>query len=177
MRSTPRNSTITVSGVTGTVPPNGPHNQPTSDPATWYPPQQPTGAFYLNQMAPPTPPRKPPSAWWAALIAIAVIAALSVGFAIFGGDEEAPATEPAGPTAAEAIAACQEAVKLRLKSPATAQFGGEQFAPAQDRGYPAKVTGHVDSQNGFGALVRNRYECLAHAGTSWRVSDVTFSDW
>ncbi len=52
---------------------------------------------------------------------------------------------------------CEKAVKQRLKAPATAQFespertllGNERFS----------ITGTVDAQNGFGALLRMNYSC------------------
>lgn len=71
------------------------------------------------------------------------------------------------------IPACQEAVKRYLKSPGSAKFGGESVT-ARD---PYVVTGWVDSQNGFGALVRNRYYCRAWRGETWRAEDPSFSDW
>lgn len=81
MRSTPRNETITVSSVTGTVPPNGPHNQPgyPHDPnTTWHPQQQPEGAFYMNQLPPP-PPRRGMSTGAILGIVGAIVAVLCIG--------------------------------------------------------------------------------------------------
>ena|SRR5687767_14499357 len=75
MLSTPRHPSITVSGVTGTVPPNdqhGQHNPPVENPATQWRPQA-----YLNPIAPPIAPhllRKPWPSW-----VIAVIGLVSVG--------------------------------------------------------------------------------------------------
>lgn len=92
----------------------------------------------------------------------------------------APTTDPSpAPTRASddlAYSACREAVKQRLKSPGTAKFGGEFLRETGEA--TAEVGGWVDSENGFSALIRNRYVCIAHAGqTGWRISDVTFTDW
>jgi len=54
--------------------------------------------------------------------------------------------------------ACHNAVKDRLKSPGTAQFGGEFLREATT----PELVGWVDAQNGFGALVRSDWVC---AGT------------
>lgn len=80
MLSTPRDPSITVSGVTGTVPPNdqhGQHNPPVEDANTWHP----QGAFYLNQMQAP-PARKPWPAWLIALIVAAALVPLGIAGAV-----------------------------------------------------------------------------------------------
>lgn len=80
MRSTPRNASITVSGVTGT-PPHDQHN-PASQ---WHP----EGAFYLNQMQTP-PPRKPWPAWLIALIVVAALIPLGVAGAVLASIDSDP---------------------------------------------------------------------------------------
>lgn len=57
--------------------------------------------------------------------------------------------------------AAQEAVSSQLKSPATAEFSsctipGVYFEWADGSGVYS-IKGHVDSQNGFGAMIRSRY--------------------
>lgn len=58
-------------------------------------------------------------------------------------------------------AACRRWVPLKLKAPATAQFPDEGLAwpnpPTSKTTYEAR--GDVDAQNGFGALIRARYQC------------------
>lgn len=76
------------------------------------------------------------------------------------------------------VPACRSKVKEFLKSPGTATFGGEITAGTGGVGQRYTVTGWVDSQNGFGALVRNRYGCVAFRGeTGWRAEDPIFTDW
>jgi hypothetical protein len=57
----------------------------------------------------------------------------------------------------QAIAACREGVKAKLRAPASALFSGETVDPQRDGTHI--VEGSVDGQNGFGALIRSRYDC------------------
>jgi hypothetical protein len=64
-----------------------------------------------------------------------------------------------------------------LKAPGTAKFGGEEYS-TRNTDIPVRVSGWVDAENSFGALVRNRYSCLATPTEhGWSVGEVTFSDW
>ncbi|WP_197523623.1 hypothetical protein [Rhodococcus sp. 008] len=58
---------------------------------------------------------------------------------------------------ADARVACQDAVEARLKSPSTADFGGVSTDGSKDAGIV--VTGHVDSENTFGATTRTEFSC------------------
>lgn len=93
MRSTPRHETITLGSVTGTVPPHGPHNPPVEDTNTWHP----QGAFYLNQMQTPPPPRRPWPAWKIIALVAAIVAPLLVAGVVL-----AAVSAPTTPTAAKA---------------------------------------------------------------------------
>lgn len=67
---------------------------------------------------------------------------------------------------------CRQFVTKRLKAPATAQFPRSTEAVVNE--YTDKewgVKSHVDSQNGFGALLRTQYDCTVkyEGGTSWRL--------
>lgn len=87
-----------------------------------------------------------------------------------------PSSPSTGPSAAKTstaalIEACHEGVKNRLKSPGTAKFGGE----FQRGSTPPEVAGWVDSENGFGALVRSDWVCTGRAtDVGWSV-DVTLT--
>jgi hypothetical protein len=165
MLSTPRSNAITLSPVTEPAPPNGQHNPP--DP-TWHP----SGAFHLDQMANPSRRR-----CWPWIIATVLVFAL--GAAVVWAStrpEPAPATSTK-PTIAAAHSACEEAVELQLKAPGSATFGGREESAANVE-IPIRVSGYVDAQNSFGALVRNRYSCLATpSGSTWTITDVSLSDW
>ncbi|WP_242892501.1 hypothetical protein [Actinomadura litoris] len=55
-----------------------------------------------------------------------------------------------------AVSVCEGFVKKGLKAPASARFSGEHAS--EDAGVWT-VRGSVDSQNAFGALIRNSFSC------------------
>lgn len=57
----------------------------------------------------------------------------------------------------DAVIACQSLVKDELKSPGSAKFSG---ATATGSGSSWTSQGEVDSQNGFGAMIRTSYSCV-----------------
>lgn len=76
----------------------------------------------------------------------------------------------------EARVVCHDFVKDRLKSPGSAKFSDE----TETGTYPTFTsTGVVDSQNSFGALIRNEYECTVTYQPStdkWRLKELTGLD-
>lgn len=78
--------------------------------------------------------------------------------------------------AIEARIICQNFIKDRLKSPGSAEFSEE----AETGTYPTFTsTGKVDSQNSFGALIRNEYACTVtyHPSTDkWTLEDLSGLD-
>lgn len=62
----------------------------------------------------------------------------------------------------EASDTCGKLVKKNLKAPATAQWSGLKV---RKRGETYVVTGSVDAENGFGALLRLDYRCTMKNGT------------
>lgn len=72
-----------------------------------------------------------------------------------------------------AVEACEEDVRARLKAPSTAEFVDDPRVVEGADGY--QVTGQVDAQNGFGAMIRNTYTCLAKkAPYGWYGSGIEF---
>ncbi|MBA2952162.1 hypothetical protein GON03_19280 [Nocardioides sp. MAH-18] len=68
---------------------------------------------------------------------------------------------------------CQQFVEDRLKSPGTADFSSEVASENSDGSWT--VRGDVDSENGFGALLRNSYECTVRYQPSterWKLEDM-----
>lgn len=59
-------------------------------------------------------------------------------------------------SAVTARIACQDMVKDKLKSPGSAKFTGQTESGS---GNSWTARGSVDSQNGFGALIRSTYSC------------------
>ncbi|MFJ4631575.1 hypothetical protein [Streptomyces sp. NPDC088847] len=85
------------------------------------------------------------------------------------------------PSHTDAEVMCEKFVKNRLKSPGSARFPGvtdSDYAKTKvlSNAKPWKftVTGVVDSQNGFGALVRSNYVCTVSTKnrTSWHLDDM-----
>lgn len=58
---------------------------------------------------------------------------------------------------------CQDAVLDDLKAPATAQFSDVDATLSGNDEY--SVTGAVDAENGFGALIRNSFACITKLST------------
>lgn len=66
---------------------------------------------------------------------------------------------------AEATRACQEQfIPAQLKAPATAQFSGATITKVTPSavGDVYTISGSVDAQNSFGALIRSRWTCVLH---------------
>lgn len=73
--------------------------------------------------------------------------------------------------------ACEHFVSQNLKAPATARFSphAETSIAGSDVG-PYTVVGYVDSQNGFGALIRSKYACtLSFSGDLAQLSDISIN--
>lgn len=68
---------------------------------------------------------------------------------------------------ATAVPVCENAVRDQLKSPATAQFTVTgKYVGGPDDNVSGTIEGTVDSQNGFGALVRSDWTCTIPMGSS-----------
>lgn len=79
-----------------------------------------------------------------------------------GASGEAGDGEPDEGDKFSAAVMCEEFVKDRLKAPATAEFDTE---PGTKSGKAWVVQGVVDSENGFGAMLRSDFTCrLRYAG-------------
>lgn len=100
---------------------------------------------------------------WAAAIGISAVLACGI-YATVSHSSSNPATN----RGTNAVAQCETAVKNQLKAPATAKFSGEDYI---DEDPTWLVTGSVDAQNGFGALLRSAFNCtLTRSGESFTVS-------
>lgn len=102
------------------------------------------------------------------IFSIAIMSAL-----ILGGcsDEEADAEQ----FKIAAFLHCQDAVKKRLKAPSTAKFPRyERGIVYANVGMRYTVNSYVDSQNGFGAMLRTNYTCeLEQVGLeTWKFIDL-----
>lgn len=89
-----------------------------------------------------------------------------------GGSDEPDGPELDAQDGFMAEVMCEEFVKERLKAPATAEFSNQQHREIKDQRWD--VTGIVDSENGFGALIRGSYRCdIRYLGDdNWRAKTV-----
>lgn len=84
-----------------------------------------------------------------------------------GGDSSADAGDEIG-----AQVVCEDFVEDRLKSPSTADFSETEVTGVEPE---FTVTGAVDSENSFGAAIRNTYSCtVMYTGNdNWRLVELT----
>lgn len=76
-----------------------------------------------------------------------------------------------------AEAMCRSFITDRLKSPGSARFSDSsetERTSKSDGGF--LITGWVDSQNSFGALLRSHYSCsiMPSANDQWKLINLTF---
>jgi len=102
--------------------------------------------------------------WWWYAVGVAVLAAC--GLFVFQSQHTEPTSED---NSRDAQRACEKNfIPSRLKAPATAKFSGESVSHA---GETYTVTGAVDSENGFGALIRASFTCVMHSSDDQWVLD------
>jgi hypothetical protein len=126
-----------------------------------------------------TTPRQPRRRRWllptlVAAAALLLLAAGGVAYLVLR--TNSAATRPEDPRRSESALkeACHGAVDERLKSPGTAKYGGEFRRDST----PPELVGWVDSQNGFGAIVRSRWVCVANlTDVGWSVTSVEVTPW
>ncbi len=72
---------------------------------------------------------------------------------------------------------CEQFVQRRLKAPATAEFSESTVMRG---GGEWVVEGEVDSENGFGALIRSAFRCTVTptdaAGTDWELVNLELAE-
>ncbi|HWN09784.1 MAG TPA: hypothetical protein VNO50_11040 [Pyrinomonadaceae bacterium] len=64
---------------------------------------------------------------------------------------------------------CYEAVRERLRSPSTAQFGPSEYEGTGISSPKYEVRGWVDAANAYGTPIRNYYLCMVENGTDIEV--------
>jgi hypothetical protein len=114
------------------------------------------------------------------LIVRAIFGALLLGYVAYkvvaGGCAGAEPGNNNAEGADDAVEICQQNIAKQLKAPATAVFG-KASATKTDEDKTWEVTGSVDAQNGFGALIRASWSCKAQHvdGDRWHV-DATLNE-
>lgn len=68
-----------------------------------------------------------------------------------------------------AVLACEDFVERELRAPSTADFPSTSDAEVNRTGDRWRVSSHVDSENGFGAMIRSDWTCTVELdGDTWR---------
>lgn len=100
---------------------------------------------------------------------VVIVALVALFSSLFGGDDE---DDGGGEYGARDV--CEQFVEARLKAPSTADFSDTS---ATEAGGTWTVTGAVDSENGFGAMLRSTYVCkVTHTGgDDWSLVDITLN--
>jgi hypothetical protein len=122
----------------------------------------------LSNFQPPKDPKAKPvgssNTKFGCLGCLGIIVVLFVGCSIAAGINAAQPKDYN--TAYQAESQCEARVKEKLKAPSTAEFSGTTATG----GGPWTVTGQVDSQNSFGAMIRSPFGCtVTITGESARV--------
>lgn len=75
----------------------------------------------------------------------------------------------------DAEVSCERLVTDALRSPSSATFSGPSDTKTLSISPNVwRINGWVDAQNGFGAQIRNNYECqVRYTGTSWQREALT----
>lgn len=116
-----------------------------------------------------------------ALFGILVVVGV-FGLFMPGEDKPKPIAEESAdaPSKSEAWTMAKEFVEDRLKSPASADYGGQVSSETvtQTGENTFSVSAWVDSENAFGATIRTRFDCkLRYRGDgNWRCEELAIHD-
>lgn len=135
---------------------------------------------FCNRDVPAAAPAPVPSGGWLMRLLLTVVvlagAAVVVSMAamVF---TPSTSTPPRTPSGRDAFLICRKFVTNQLRAPKTAEFPTSSDAGVTIRtvGRDAfEVHAFVDSQNGFGALIRTRFTCTVEpaGGANWRLVDL-----
>ena len=149
------------------------HRQPSP------PDEPPPSAEPAMPVAPELPKdeKKKPNAAVGCLLLIVIAVIIGVIVSLSGGDDGgsggSPAEDKGDKIGAQVV--CEDFVERQLKSPGSAEFSEEKVTGAHPE---FTVKGAVDSENSFGALIRNNYTCtVTYKGNdNWNLVELTGLD-
>lgn len=104
-----------------------------------------------------------------ALLAMLALCVAGAALALSGDESQDPAVAD---RAVDAEIMCEEFIGRRLKAPATAKYSHTQTLKDGAR---YTVSGHVDAENSFGAMVRTDYTCVVadQGNGKWSLVDLS----
>lgn len=109
---------------------------------------------------------------WTAIAAIALIGFCALGV-FFSSDSDSSGNGSEDRTGYARVA-CEDYVKDHLMSPSSADFSGQSESNVGDEW---TASGSVDSENSFGASIRNNYTCtMTDNGDSFTITDLSGLD-
>lgn len=118
----------------------------------WYPPPgTPASADVASDSTAPVSAKR----GWVVILALVGL----VSFCSIAVSDDADELPGSAELEYEAQDVCHQFVEKRLRAPATARFERFDEATITVSGGVHTVRGHVDSENGYGALVRSNYTC------------------
>jgi hypothetical protein len=154
-------------------------------------PSEQASAAHINIAKPPedhqfpTIPKAKPSADNSPFVVLgALMAVLCLGYLIFGGSstkKEHQKTDDCNDSIA-AFVYGNRFVEQRLKAPATAKFpyiSDSGVSVRSSGNCTHTVTGYVDAQNSFGALIRSQYNVTVqytNSSSSWRLVSIEINN-
>lgn len=104
------------------------------------------------------------------LIPLAAVALMAIAWVI-----SHLVTDPRDEYVDDAARYCERSVGEELKAPGTAEFGEASVDVGENGRYV--VSGSVDAQNSFGAMIRTGYQCTVDdTGDSWELVRVVLDD-
>jgi hypothetical protein len=105
-------------------------------------------------------------------LGLIVVFAIVWGLSSLGGDDGGQ-DDGGGEFGARDV--CEQFVEDRLKAPSTADFSDTSATETGSEAWT--VQGSVDSENGFGAMIRNTYVCQVRhtSGDNWHLVDLSLS--
>lgn len=140
------------------------------------PHQQPAPGVYGQPQRPSKKPQRSSPVLGVVMLFVMAVALCTVGIAAVTSRMEEPPTDPASADrSTDAEVMCEESINKRLKAPASAKYTHQN---SRKNGAQYVVSGYVDSQNSFGAMVRTRFTCTVtdQGDGTWQLDDLQLAE-